>query len=86
MKIEIDTKFDVGDEVWFMDGIRPTKGKIFEITIGECKIYHSDDCNFFDVLFKISIAYGTSSQYSDDVFATKRELIESLMDKGDKEE
>ena len=85
MKIEIDTKFDIGDEVWFMDGIRPTKGAIKEIKVHERLICDSNDCEF-NLLLKVEAIHGLLWQYPDEVFATKRELVESLMDKGDKEE
>ena len=53
--------------------------------IREHFICNSDDCKFCIVL-KIAVIHGSLWQYADDVFATKRELIESLMNKGDKEE
>lgn len=62
----IETKYNIGDEVWFSFIGKPIKSKVYEIIGGEEKLYR---CGF----------YLQSATFSEDeLFPTKEELLNSL--------
>lgn len=86
MKYIINTRFNVDDEVWLMDGSNPHKAKVIGIRIHqrdyETRIEDEYETEDFEYLL-----LGTpTSCYGWQAFASKRELVQSLMDAGDKED
>jgi len=77
------SKFNVGDEIFFMNGSEATKGEIVGISfiVGEFKTVYFDRKGSID---KPSISYSLGS-YSDvpeeKAFSTKEELIQSVFSK-----
>lgn len=74
---QITTKFDIGDEVWIMAENKPQKQIVFFISIGVS--FESD--SHTKVVSQL-YSFGTKSPIctQDEVFATKRELLESFLD------
>lgn len=72
--MKIETKFNVGDEVWF---IRHNK-----ITKGEISIVHtSSDGSLTNTSYQIRMSSSPADYfelYENEYFATKEELIKSL--------
>lgn len=88
MKIEINTKFDIGDVVWFMNNNVPRSAKIIGIIINQCEI----ETNFKGQtyrnpggIFHYHLLGTPSFIYENYAFSSKKELVESLMSEGDKE-
>lgn len=73
--MKIETKFSLGDEVWFMRYDKINSGHICEISVR----YSSSD--WYSESYKIrelSSQLSPPSFSKQDVFRTKQELIESL--------
>ena len=67
----IETKYNIGDEVWFIEEGEPIKDEILSI---EINIYK--DSIFVEYLFaNDSYPYGLNESY---LFPTKEELLKSL--------
>jgi hypothetical protein len=68
--MKIETKFDIGQEVWVMSDGKPTKSTIKWITIGVYSVQ------------PLSIRYQVLSyeapRYENQVFESKEELLKSL--------
>lgn len=68
--MKIETKYNVGDEVWFLFDGKPLNGKIFRITEYAIKV---------KVIFKDGKKYLFSRDIKDfKLFPTKEELLKSL--------
>lgn len=74
----ITTKFDIGDEVWFLEGNKAKQSKITRI---------APYFNFSEkrgIAWELNVKLGDAfkelylSKYEDELFATKEELINSL--------
>jgi hypothetical protein len=67
----IETKYNIGDEVWFIEEGQPKKDEIISI-----EIYVYKDNLFVEYLFaNDSYPYGLNESY---LFPTKEELLKSL--------
>lgn len=68
----IETKYNIGDEVWFMNEGKPTSEKIVRIDIEryECKQFIEYTVILCDVIL--------TSFYEEEVFPSKEELLKSL--------
>ena len=62
----IETKFNIGEEVWVLFLGKPFKSKVYQYIGGEEKLYR---CAFF---------LQSSVYREDELFATKEELLDSL--------
>lgn len=62
----IETKFNIGDEVWVLFLGKPFKSKVYQYIGGEEKLYR---CAFF---------LQSSVYREDELFATEKELLDSL--------
>jgi len=73
--MKIETKFNIGDEVWYMYGGRAFKSKLEEFTLRH-------DCAGVKIIYKVLKPTHTNcaSQtiYVNDAFPTKQALLESL--------
>lgn len=88
MKIEINTKFDVGDVVWFMYNNVPRSAKIIGIIINQFEIegnFKGQTYRSSGSLFLYHLLGTPSTIYEGYAFSSKKELVESLMSEGDKE-
>lgn len=69
--MKIETKYNIGDEVWFYRGTAPTKGKIGSIDVimteNHLLIRH-------DIITSIALYFLPEK----DIFPTKEELLKSL--------
>lgn len=66
----IETKYNIGDEVWVLSDNKPTRGKVRYITINHCKLGNEPFTRItYDVLSYQS-PYGEGA-----VFKTREELI-----------
>ena len=66
----IETKYNIGDEVWFMFDVKPLKGKVVRISEYTIKV---------KVIFKDGKEYLFSRDIKDfKLFPTKEELLKSL--------
>lgn len=63
----IETKYSIGDEVWFMLGKEPIKSRITQIYIGASYI-----------AYDITIKYSHGFAFEKELFTTKEELLKSL--------
>lgn len=68
----IETKYNIGDEVWFMNEGEPTSEKIVRIDVEqyEQKQYIEYTVILCDVIL--------TSFYEEEIFPTKEELLKSL--------
>ena len=71
--MEFRTKFNPGEEVWFMQDNRPQKMQIEVVSVGATEHFR----------YKTEYYMHTGSisklkKYENEIFATKQELIESL--------
>lgn len=64
--MKIETKYNIGDEVWVKFIGRPLKSKVYEIIGGKEKLYR---CAFY---------LTTATFREDELFPTKEELLKSL--------
>ena len=62
----IETKYNIGDEVWFKFLNEPFKSKVYDYIGGKEKLYR---CKFF---------LQTAACREDELFPTKEELLNSL--------
>lgn len=71
--MDIHTKYNICDEVWFMKDNKPTKETIWTITI---KIrYKGSGQSWAEVIYNV----GTGTEVDQaDLYPTKKDLIESL--------
>ena len=86
MKYIINTRFNVGDEVWLMDGSRPHKAKVMGIRIHQHDYETRIEDEYETENFEYLLLGTPSSCYGWQAFASKRELVQSLMDAGDNED
>ena len=68
----IETKYNIGDEVWFMPFGNPKKGVIKTITIG---VLGDGDVKLKYFVEKSGLGY---HRFESDLFPTKEELLKSL--------
>ena len=68
----IETKYNIGDEVWFILGATAKKGEVLEITFTKIE----------DILtgyyYNVSVGTSHASFYEKQLFPTKEELLKSL--------
>lgn len=92
MKHEVETRFNVGDDVWILDSGIPRKVHILGIIFSECEyeeITDIDDSTFVCRKrggFHYHLLGMPDKCFEGDCYATKVELVQSLMKKGDKED
>lgn len=67
----IETKYNIGDEVWFMDDLQPTSGEILMIDIERYKRMQFTK-------YTVALCDVLTSFYEDKLFPTKEELLKSL--------
>ena len=70
--MEIKTKYNIGDEVWFMLGSKARQGKILEITFN--KVGYTLISYYYNV--QVGVSHGSFNE--PDLFPTKEELLKSL--------
>ena len=68
----IETKYNIGDEVWFILGNKARQGKILGITFE--KMGHSIIGYYYNV--QVGVSHGSFNE--PDLFPTKEELLKSL--------
>jgi hypothetical protein len=68
----IETKYNIGDEVWLMAWGIPRRGRVWKITTMS---YDSGETEEFYILFGDD---GVFSSNRDEIFPTKEELLKSL--------
>ena len=68
----IETKYNIGDEVWFMLGSKARQGKILEIVFK--KVGHALIGHYYNV--QVGMSHGSWNEQ--DLFPTKEELLKSL--------
>jgi hypothetical protein len=71
--MKIETKYDIGQEVWFVSRLHYIKGVISEITINA---YNNQCTIVYGVDYINSIGY--SQKEESELFPTKEELLNSL--------
>lgn len=67
----IETKYNIGDEVWFYRGTAPTKGEIGSIDVTMTQNYLLIR---YDIITSIALYFLSEK----DIFLTKEELLKSL--------
>lgn len=67
----IETKYNIGDQVWFMDGLEPVSKEILRIDI---EVYNVKTIIEYDVMLGDII----TGFYEHQIFPTKEELLKSL--------
>ena len=78
----IETKYNIGDEVWFMADNKVRKAIIYGFACVESCLYIKDgeSCGIHtDLDYIVCISQGhTTKMYDCDLFPTKEELLKSL--------
>ena len=69
----IETKYNIGDEVWFMDKNMPTKGVVVKLDVD---IARSGD--WYIEHYKVEVVGFIYCKIGQHLFPTKEELIKSL--------
>ena len=72
----IETKYNIGDEVWLMHENMAITAEILEIDISVLNTKYRGLCT--DVFFKVKAPYFTREIYESHLFPTKEELLKSL--------
>lgn len=67
----IETKFNIGDEVWVMDGLEPVSKEILRIDI---EVYNAKTIIEYDVMLGDVL----TGFYEHELFLTKEYLLKSL--------
>lgn len=70
--MKIETKYNIGDEVWFMENNKPTKGIVVKLDID---IARSGD--WYIENYKVE-SHGLRCEVGQSLFPTKEELLKSL--------
>lgn len=70
--MKIETKYNIGDEVWFILGSKARQGIILGITFNE--LGHT----LIDYYYNVQIGVSHGSFNEPDLFPTKEELLKSL--------
>lgn len=86
MKYIVETKFNVNDEIWLMNGNVPHKAKIIGIRILGHDYEMRREGEYQTDNFQYLLLGMPASCYGFEAFATKKELVESLMEEGDNDE
>lgn len=86
MKYIVETRFNVGDEIWIMYEDIPHKAKIIGIRILGHDYEMRREGEYKTDNFQYLLLGVPTSCYGFEAFATKKELVESLMEEGDNEE
>ena len=86
MKYIVETKFNIGDEIWIMDGCTPHKAEIMGIRILGHDYERRIEGDYKTDNFQYLLLGIPTSCYGFQAFATKKELVQSLMEEGDPEE
>lgn len=68
----IETKYNIGDEVWFILGATAKKGEILEVTFTKREEILT---GFY---YSVSVGASYASFYEKQLFPTKEELLKSL--------
>lgn len=75
----IETKYNIGDEVWVIADNMVQRLRIQEVTASASKASMSEDGRFEVLAFRIVYHFGDWEQVSENkCFPTKEELIKSL--------
>ena len=78
----IETKYNIGDEVWFMADNKVYKGIIYGFSCVQACEYIKDGepcCVYTDLDYIVCIAQGhTSKMFGSFLYPTKEELLKSL--------
>lgn len=69
----IDTKYNTGDEVWFMNMNKPTKGSVVKIDVD---VARSGD--WYIEHYKVEVSGIVYQHIGQSIFPTKEELLKSL--------
>lgn len=72
----IETKFNIGDEVWFIEDRRVCRGQIESVTAKTSG--HGNDYEYYDIVMRSDVFEARTSAEAHQIFKTKEELIESL--------
>jgi len=78
--MEIKTKFDVGDKVWFMDSNKATEAEIWEVYIKQYNVLGTNgrkEINITYMLKNLHLCY-IGTFHEGKIYASKEELINSL--------
>lgn len=70
--MEIETKYDIGQEVWFILGSKARQGKILEITFN--KVGYTLISYYYNI--QVGVSHGSFNE--SDLYPTKEELLKSL--------
>jgi len=72
------TKFDIGDNVWFMENNKPTEGKVSSIEIFNYETKNDYiKYNAYDII-NPSTWLDHANLYEQNLYASKTKLLESL--------
>lgn len=85
MRYVIEIRFCVGDKIWLMHNNRPKKSEIIGIRIHGMDLDTRIEDEYRSIGFEYLLLGIPESCYEFEAFASKKELIESLMQEGDKE-
>ena len=69
----IETKFNVGDEVWFMENNKPNKGSVVKIDIDRARTG-----DWYIEHYKVKHGNDQICHIGQSLFPTKEELLKSL--------
>ena len=67
----IETKYNIGDEVWVLDGLEPISREVLRIDI---EVYNAKTIIEYDVM----VGDVLTGFYEREIFPTKEELLKSL--------
>lgn len=91
MKYEVETRFNVGDDVWILDNNRPRKMHIIGIVFDQCEYEERTNCSGEKYIgryrggFHYHFLGMPTTGYEYKTFASKEELVNSLLNEGDSE-
>lgn len=68
----VETKYNIGDEVWFILGSKARQGKILEI------IFNKVGYTLIGYHYNVQVGVSHGSFNESDLFFTKEELLKSL--------
>lgn len=72
----IETKFNIGDDVWFIEDRRALRGQIESVTAKTSG--NETDFEDYDIVMRTDMFEARTSAQVNQIFKTKEELIESL--------
>lgn len=75
--MKIETKYNIGDEVWIEFANSPTKGTIKSIDIS-ARVEYKNIISIQNVSYDIRVGNCIFTFYEHGIFSTKEELLKSL--------